>query len=118
MAGVAALLSIGELTRLIVNHGVTAGYNQLGTLIGGILFCSTLAIAGVGMALHRRGGWMFGVLASLAAAAHGIVVRAGGSAAGIAYISGSIVMLVLVIKSLHWYRSDIAANGETPAPEL
>jgi hypothetical protein len=110
-AGLAAILSAVEVTRLILSRGVTEGHTMLSTLIGGIAFCAVLVAAAVGLALHRRIGWICGAIGALAAAAHGIIVRAGGNRIGAVYLLVSFLMLGLIIKSMHWYRTESTAQS-------
>jgi hypothetical protein len=105
-AGLAASLSGFELIRMVASHGTSAGHTVLSVVVGGVVFCSVLLIAAVGLALHRRFGWIAGVLAIIAAMSHGIIVRSGGNRVGVLYILGGAAMMALIIKSTHWYRTD------------
>lgn len=109
-AALAGGLSLFELIRLVLTHGVTGGITLLGAALGSGVFCVVLALAAIGLALHHRLGWVFGVLGFLTAAGYGIAVRASGSWVGVAYMIGAGVMLALMIKSLHWYRTPLPSE--------
>lgn len=105
---VAGGLALFQLVRLLMAGGVTQGHSKLSTLVGGLLVALLLGVAAVGLALHRRFGWLFGVVGMVVAAAHGIVIRVGGSAVGIAFLIGAAVLFPLIVKSLRFYRTEPA----------
>ena len=105
-AAVAAGLGAFELLRLVVNDGRTAGHTLVSSLIGGLAFVALNAVTAVGLALQRRFGWGVGVAAAVISFAHGVVVRAGGSWAGVAYMVGGAVMLACLAKALAPFRSE------------
>ena len=109
-AGLSAGLALFELIRLIASRGASPGYTVLSSLIGGGLFIGVLALAAVGLVLHRQVGWSAGVGGVLAATGHGIVVRAGGSWAGALYIFAGLALFVLLVKDLRTYRSPLVAR--------
>jgi hypothetical protein len=109
-AAVAAVLSLFEVVRLIAIRGISAGLTRASTLTEGIMVSVVLALAAVGLVLHRRLGWLFGIVGAVLAAAHGIIVRSGGDPLGIVHILGAAVLFALLVKDLQWYRT-----GE-PAP--
>jgi hypothetical protein len=105
-AGLAAGLSGFEVIRMIVSRGTTQGHTMLSAVIGGVTFSAVLLLAAIGLALHRRFGWISGVLAVIAALSHGIVIRSGGNRIGVLYMLAGLVMMGLIIKSTHWYRTE------------
>jgi hypothetical protein len=102
----AAGLSVFEIVRMIVSGGITGGHNMLSTLIGGVIFSAVLGAAAIGLTLHRRFGWLFGVFGVIVASAHGIVIRAAGAHIGILYMLSAFVLLGLIVKSLHEYTTE------------
>ena len=110
-AALAAGLSGFELIRLLVTRGATQGNTVVAGLIGAIGFCAVLAGAAVGLALHRRGGWVAGVFGVIMAASYGIFLRAGGYEIGALYILLAPVLMGLIIKDLHGYTTDAPAEA-------
>jgi hypothetical protein len=104
-AALAAALSGFELIRLAVAGHAQQPNTVLAGLIGAIGFCAVLAIAAVGLALHRPSGWVAGVFGVIAAASYGIFLRAGGYTIGALYILLAPVLMALIIKDLHGYTT-------------
>jgi hypothetical protein len=107
-AAVAAGAAGFELVRTVAAGG-TPGHTTLSAVIGATLFCSMLAVSGIGLALHRRFGWAFGVAGMLSLLAHGIIIRAGGNVIGGVYIALGLVMFYCLARSLQYYR-DLAPD--------
>jgi hypothetical protein len=96
-AALAGGLALFEIVRLVLARGVTQGHTILSTVIGGVAFSGILALAAVALVGHRRVGRLFAILGAIAAAAHGIIVRAGGGRIGILYILASVVLFGLTL---------------------
>jgi hypothetical protein len=84
----------------------SGGQTMAMTIIGSSAFVAVLAVAAIGVALHRQVGWIFGLLGVLTAASYGILLATMGSAVGTVYVAGAVALFVFVVKSLHWYRSE------------
>lgn len=103
-AAVAGGLALSELVRLAILGIGSDSQTPLMTMIGSSAFVAVLAVAAVGMLMHRQVGWMFGVLGFLTAASFGVLLATGGSAIGGVYLIASMGLFACVAKSLHWYR--------------
>lgn len=103
-AAMAGGLAISELVRIaILGIGASGGTIAM-TIIGSSAFVAVLAVAAIGMLMHRQIGWLFGVLGVLTAASFGVLLATGGSAIGGVYMVASMALFACVAKSLHWYR--------------
>jgi hypothetical protein len=103
-AAIAAVLSLVELVRIFVFRGGTPGHTTFSTFLGGIIFAVVLALAAVGLAAHRRLGWLLGVFGFLVAVAHGVITRVGGNPAGFLYLAGAAALFALLVKDLRFYH--------------
>jgi hypothetical protein len=109
-------LALSEVVRLTIrgigsggigSGGIGSGGQTMAmTIIGSSAFVAVLAVAAIGVALHRQVGWIFGLLGVLTAASYGILLATMGSAVGTVYVAGAVALFVFVVKSLHWYRSE------------
>ncbi len=102
-AAVAAGTAGFELVRIVAT-GATEGHTMLSSVIGAVLFVSILSASAIGLSLHRRFGWGFGVAGMLALFAHGVIVRSGGNVVGSVYIALGALMLYCLLRSLQFYR--------------
>ena len=75
-AAMAGGLAVSELVRLAILGTSSNAQTALMTIIGSSAFVAVLAVAAVGVALHRQVGWIFGLLGALTAASHGMVLSA------------------------------------------
>jgi hypothetical protein len=107
-AAIAGGLALSELVRLaILGIGSAGGPSVAMAVVVSSAFVAVLAVAAIGMVMHRQVGWMFGVLGFLTAAAHGVLLATTGSAIGAVYVVAAMGLFACVVKSLHWYRAEI-----------
>ena len=91
-AAMAGGLAISELVRIaILGIGASGGTIAM-TIIGSSAFVAVLAVAAIGMLMHRQIGWLFGVLGVLTAASFGVLLATGGSAIGGVYMVASMAL--------------------------
>lgn len=103
-AAVAGALAVTEVVRLVATRGVTAAFTLPATLITSVPFVAFLALAAVGLVLHRGNGWLFGTFGVVAAMYEGVTLLVARSAVGAVYLLGSVLLLGLLIKDLQFYR--------------
>jgi len=109
-AALAAVLSGLELGRLVVYGGATKGFLPGAAVVMGVMFCVVLVVAALGLALHWRIGWLFGVFGFVAALSYGSILRAGGNWIGVAYMLASFGLLASLIKDLATYTAGAATE--------
>lgn len=110
-AVIAGGLAVSEVVRLAILGLRSNEQTALMTVIGSSAFIAVLAVAAVGVALHKQVGWIFGVLGFIAAASHGAVLAASGSAIGTVYMGAAVALFVVVVKSLQFYRTAYRTTG-------
>jgi hypothetical protein len=113
-AAIAGGLAVSELVRLAIVGLSSRAHTVAMTVIGSSAFVAVLAVAAIGVFFHRRIGWLFGVLGVVTALAHGVLLATAGSPIGAVYMLSSMALFACVVKSLHWYRSEIVATVLMP----
>lgn len=109
----AGLLAVGELVRVLVTRRPLFGWGAFLSHLGAIAFVGLLAVSAVGLLLHRRFGWAFGVFGALVGVAYGVMITAGGAGHthamwGAVYLFGAVALLACLAKSFAVYRLPLA----------
>jgi hypothetical protein len=112
-AAIAGLMSCAELIRSLAVRSNLIGWSKLISGLGAAIFVSVLLMTAVGLALHKRFGWGFGVFGVLAGLGYGVMITAGGAGHthamwGGLYFAGGGALLYCLARSLPYYRADVA----------
>jgi hypothetical protein len=110
-AAAAAVGAIAEIIRLAVEGAPLAPFSALLQAILSTVFIALLAVSALGLAVHRSFGWIGGVVGMLAALTYGSVLEAAKHHWGVLYVAVAIVMFVGLVKSLHFFRTDLRVGS-------
>src|SRR4051812_36206515 len=104
-AAMTAATSTFELIRVLANHGAAHGIAPAWSYTGALLYATVMAIAAVGLAIHRQLGWVAGSVGVITALTYGVVLRAGGNWVGVLYMGVAAAIFPLLVKSMPYYRT-------------